>query len=109
VIGRHRTCRHARLLGLLLELGNWRIVIATDERRAEHKMKEGTKRSIVRVFHLVLAIPIVGYVYSPFEELPNYAPVVRFVAIPVLVLSGLWMWKGHLLRRLFTKSGDRSG
>jgi thiosulfate reductase cytochrome b subunit len=31
--------------------------------------------------------------------------VVRFVSIPVLVLTGLWMWKGHVLRRLVSKSG----
>ena len=66
-------------------------------------MNDGTKRSIIRWIHLVLSIPIIGYVYSPFEELPNYAPVVRFVSIPVLVLSGLWMWKGHVLRRLFSR------
>ena len=66
-------------------------------------MTDGTKRTIVRWTHLILSIPIIGYVYSPFEELPNYAPIVRFVSIPVLVLSGLWMWKGHVLRRLFSK------
>ena len=70
-------------------------------------MKESTKRTIVRWIHLVLAIPIICYVYSPFEELPNYAPVVRFISIPVLALSGLWMWKGHLLRRLFSKGGKQ--
>lgn len=63
-------------------------------------MKDSTKRSIARWIHIVFSIPIIGYVYSPFAELPNYAPVVRFVAIPVLALTGLWMWKGHLLRRL---------
>jgi len=66
-------------------------------------MKEATKRSIVRWIHLVLAIPIIGYIYSPFEQIPNHAPPTRFVFVPVLVLSGLWMWKGHLLRRLFSK------
>lgn len=62
-----------------------------------------TQRTIVRWIHIVLAIPIAGYVYSPFEELPNYAPVVRFVSVPLLVLTGLWMWKGHVLRRLVSK------
>ena len=57
-------------------------------------MKDATKRSIVRWIHIVFAIPIAGYVYSPFEELPNYAPVVRFVSIPVLILSGFWMYAG---------------
>ena len=66
-------------------------------------MSRVTKRSIFRWIHIVFAIPIIGYVYSPFKELPNYAPVVRFVAVPLIVLSGLWMWKGHLLRRLFSK------
>jgi hypothetical protein len=66
-------------------------------------MSNATKRWIPRLIHLILSIPIIGYVYSPFEELPNYAPVVRFVSIPVLVLTGLWMWKGHVLRRLISK------
>jgi predicted tellurium resistance membrane protein TerC len=66
-----------------------------------------TQRMIFRWIHIVLAIPIIGYVYSPFENLPDYAPVVRFISIPVLVLTGLWMWKGHLLRRLFSKSSSQ--
>ena len=66
-------------------------------------MNDATKRSIFRWIHIVFAIPIAGYVYSPFAELPNYAPVVRFVSVPILVLTGLWMWKGHRLRRLFSK------
>lgn len=62
-------------------------------------MSKAPKRWIPRLIHLIFSIPIIGYVYSPFEELPNYAPVVRFVAIPSLALTGLWMWKGHVLRR----------
>ena len=57
-------------------------------------MNNATKRSILRWIHLIFAIPIIGYVYSPFEELPNYAPVVRFVSVPVLILSGFWMYAG---------------
>ena len=69
----------------------------------ENMMSSATKRWIFRWIHIVFAIPIIGYIYSPFEEIPNYAPVVRYVAVPVIVLTGLWMWKGHLLRRLFSK------
>ena len=57
-------------------------------------IRNTTKRAILRCFHLILSIPILGYVYSPFAELPNYAPVVRFVSIPVLILSGFWMYAG---------------
>ena len=61
------------------------------------------KRSIFRWIHIVFGIPVIGYIYSPFKELPNYAPVVRYVAIPVIFLTGLWMWKGDVLRRLISK------
>ena len=66
-------------------------------------MKEATQRSIFRWTHLILAIPIIGYIYSPFEKLSDYAFPTRFVFLPVMVLTGMWMWKGHLVRRLFSK------
>jgi hypothetical protein len=72
-------------------------------------MKDATKRSIVRWIHIVFSIPILGYIYSPFEEIPKYAGRVRFVVVPVMLLSGLWMWKGHVLRRLVSKRSLRQG
>lgn len=66
-------------------------------------MTEATKRSIVRCIHLILSIPILGYIYSPFDKIPLYAFRTRFVFVPVMILSGMWMWKGHLVRRLFSK------
>ena len=66
-------------------------------------MREITKRRIFRTIHLVLAIPIIGYIYSPFAVLPDYAPATRFVFFPAMVLSGLWMWKGNWARKLFTR------
>lgn len=66
-------------------------------------MNQGLSRTILRWVHLVFSIPILGYVYSPFEEIPNYAPAVRNVFVPILVVTGLWMWKGHVLRRLLVR------
>lgn len=63
-------------------------------------MKDVPLRSVVRVIHLIVAIPICGYIYSPFDQIPNYAPLTRFVFFPIMLLTGLWMWKGHLVRRL---------
>ncbi len=60
-------------------------------------------RSLFRWIHLILAIPIVGYIYSPFENLPDYAFPTRFIFLPAMLLSGLWMWKGHWVRRLFAQ------
>lgn len=69
-------------------------------------MSHSTKRTILRTIHIILAIPIAGYVYSPFEDIPQYAGPTRFVFFPILVLTGLWMWKGHVIARLFSK-GER--
>jgi thiosulfate reductase cytochrome b subunit len=60
-------------------------------------------RSIFRWIHIILAIPIYGYIYSPFDKLPQYAPLTRYVFFPLMVLTGLWMWKGHLVRRLLVR------
>src|SRR5438045_8496529 len=57
-------------------------------------MKPATKRSILRWVHLVISIPIRGYIYGPFAELPNYAAVTLFVFAPVIILAGYWMYAG---------------
>ena len=66
-------------------------------------MNQGIPRWIFRWIHIVFSIPILGYIYSPFDKIPNYAPATRFVFVPIMVLSGLSMWKGHLLRRLTSR------
>jgi len=70
-------------------------------------MTDATKRSIFRWIHIFFGIPVIGYVHSPFKELPNYAPVVRYIVIPVILLSGLWMWEGQLVRRLILNTRFR--
>ena len=66
-------------------------------------MKDASKTWVFRSIHIVCSIPIVGYICSPFDQIPNYAPATRFVFLPLMVLTGLWMWKGHLVRRLLSK------
>jgi hypothetical protein len=66
-------------------------------------MTEATKRSILRSIHIILGIPIIGYIYSPFDAIPSFAPIVRYIFLPILVLSGFWMWNGSILRRIFSK------
>ena len=70
---------------------------------AANIVNRGITRSIFRWIHLVFSIPILGYIYSLFDKIPNYAPATRYVFVPVMILSGLWMWKGHVVRRLISK------
>jgi hypothetical protein len=64
-------------------------------------------RTIARWIHIILAIPIYGYLYSPFEKLPQYAFPTRYIFFPLMVLTGLWMWKGHVVRRLVSRRPAR--
>jgi len=57
-------------------------------------MNDTTKRSILRWIHLVFTIPILGYIYGEPSEVQQYASAVRFIFVPVIVLSGFWMYSG---------------
>jgi len=66
-------------------------------------MKAATERKIMRWVHIVISIPIVGFIYGPVSEMYYPALSVKFVFFPALVLSGLWMWKGHIVRHRFMR------
>ncbi len=59
-------------------------------------MLGSTQRSILRWIHLVLTIPILGFIYGKPAEVQQYAAAVRFVFVPVIILSGFWMYAGVL-------------
>lgn len=66
-------------------------------------MSSAAERKIMRWIHLVLSIPIIGYIYGPVAEKPEAAFAVRVVFVPIVILTGLWMWKGHLLKKFLRK------
>ena len=57
-------------------------------------ISNATKRTILRCVHLILSIPILGYIYGQPSEVQQYAGAARFVFVPVLILSGYWMYSG---------------
>jgi thiosulfate reductase cytochrome b subunit len=62
-------------------------------------MNASTERQILRWIHLILSIPILGFIYGPVAENPRAAFATRFIFVPSVILSGLWLWKGHAIRR----------
>ena len=59
-------------------------------------MSSSTKRAILRSLHLISSIPILGYIYGEPSEVQQYAGAVRFAFVPVIILSGFWMYAGVL-------------
>jgi thiosulfate reductase cytochrome b subunit len=64
-------------------------------------MTASTERRILRWVHMILSVPILGFLYGPVADNPRAAFATRYVFLPTVVLTGLWMWKGHAVRRRF--------
>lgn len=67
-------------------------------------INQGVKRSILRWIHILFGLPLIGFVYSPPAETEPYRYMFQYVFMPVLLASGLWLWKGPAVRRLFSKT-----
>ncbi|MBV9619230.1 MAG: hypothetical protein JO201_08455 [Verrucomicrobia bacterium] len=60
-------------------------------------MNNAIKRSVLRWVHIVFGlVPILGYVYSPVDQIQSYASIARYVFVPILLLSGYWLYQGML-------------
>ncbi|MGB7265432.1 MAG: hypothetical protein WBC92_07955 [Terracidiphilus sp.] len=64
-------------------------------------MNASRERVLIRTLHLILSIPILGFFYGPVAHIPRAAWFTRFIAVPIVILSGLWLWlKPRFLRSL---------
>ena len=61
-------------------------------------MKVSTERKLIRWIHLVLSIPIIGFIYGPVASIPEAAFAVRWVFMPIVILAGSWLWLGPRLK-----------
>lgn len=57
-------------------------------------ISSSAKRSILRWIHLISVIPILGLIYQPTSEVQQYFGAGRFIFVPMLMLSGYWMYAG---------------
>lgn len=68
-------------------------------------MSAGTERKIIRWFHILASIPILGYIYGPVAELPEASMAVRWVILPLVVMSGFWLWLGGRAKKWMKELG----
>jgi hypothetical protein len=62
-------------------------------------MKPSTERKIIRWVHIIFSIPVIGYLYGPVAAIPRAAFAARWVFFPIIVLSGIWLWKGQWVKK----------
>jgi hypothetical protein len=65
------------------------------------------ERDTIRLIHLVLSIPILGYLYGPVAHIPPAVWFTRWIAMPVVNLSGLWIWlKPRIVKRMYLRKSQ---
>jgi hypothetical protein len=57
-------------------------------------ISNATKRLVLRSIHLIFTIPILGYIYGEPSEVLQYLGGARYIFVPILILSGYWMFSG---------------
>ena len=62
-------------------------------------MKASTERKIIRWFHILAGIPLIGFIYGPVSQIPEAVTALKWVIFPLIVLSGLWLWKGASVKK----------
>jgi hypothetical protein len=65
------------------------------------------KRTAMRGIHLVSSVAIGTFVYSPWRDYSVFVSGMQLFILPVVTLSGIWMWKGNELQRLLTSLQNR--
>lgn len=51
------------------------------------------QRNFTRIIHLIGAAAIGTYVYSPFSDYEWFRLTMQVLIIPMLTLTGVWLWK----------------
>ena len=57
-------------------------------------ISNSTKRTTLRWIHLIVVIPILGYIYGKPADVEQYGDGVRFLFVPIIILTGYWMYAG---------------
>lgn len=66
-------------------------------------MKAVAERNLVRWIHIGASAVIGTYIYAPFGDIIWFQLLTKVIVIPATVFTGLWMWKGFLIRKYWNK------
>lgn len=56
---------------------------------------------MLRWMHIVLGLVILCYIYSPFHQNTTFQIIIKFIIIPSITFTGLWIWKFNAFSRFF--------
>jgi hypothetical protein len=66
------------------------------------------QRTILRYTHLLAGMLNVFFIYTPLGDVREFELLVQIILVPVIVITGVWMWQQARVRKLLAK-GSRQG
>jgi peptidoglycan/LPS O-acetylase OafA/YrhL len=77
------------------------ITTVNTSRPTKPRRSPRARRSAARLTHLAFGAAIAAHVYLPPGDVRDGLQLgLAWVGVPVVVLSGAWLWKGATLRRV---------
>ncbi len=61
------------------------------------------QRTILRYSHLLAGVLNVLFIYTPLGDIWAFQLQVRIILVPVIIITGVWMWQQAKVRKLLTK------
>jgi hypothetical protein len=61
------------------------------------------QRTILRYSHLLAGMLNVFFIYTPHGAVWAFELLVRIILVPVIIITGVWMWQQAKVRKLLTK------
>ncbi len=62
------------------------------------------RRTVLRWAHVVAGSLVATVIYSPLRENEAFVMAVQVALIPVLIVTGIWMWQRARVERLLGRS-----
>ena len=66
------------------------------------------QRTILRYTHLLAGMLNIFFIYTPLGDVREFELLVQIILVPVIVITGVWMWQQARVRKLIAK-GSRRG
>ena len=71
------------------------------------------QRTILRYSHLLAGMLNVFFVYTPLGDVSAFQLLVRIILVPVIIITGVWMWQqarvGKRIAKGFGRGGGKKG
>ncbi len=66
------------------------------------------QRTILRYTHLLAGMLNVFFIYTPLGDVREFELLVQIGLVPVIIITGIWMWQQARVRKLLAR-GSRRG